>query len=227
MTLDHIEEIINPEEALRVYDTLFTERTGNDIFFTSRIPKRGMVHPPPPLGFDGLWKQNYREAFVTAVKATGEDAFYFSRTMRFEAVLKPKPGFEDMFGNIASISTTSIPSHIPPYAVEITPVVNDWIFPLSIDWKIDSPEMTCTDYAVYSLNGTWGLWFSLDGFMIIGGSEEFVDTFFQLIGSTIEEMVFNSVAGVMYEEYAWDYLSKLFSEEQVLIYKAMYKSREE
>jgi hypothetical protein len=227
MTVDHVEELIDPENALRIYDKIFTARTGHGIFFTSRIKKRAIVHPPPPLAFNDQWNQIYRKGFQGVVNATGEDAFYFSRTTRFLAKYKPKPGFENEFGKVASVSTTFTPSSMPPYAEEVTPLINDWIYPLNIDWNVNAGELTGCDYAVYSLNGTWGLWFSADGFMIIGGPEEFVDTFFQMIGSTIEEMVVRSFAGVRNREIWWGYLSQLFGEEQVLVYKSMYGSQGE
>ena len=227
MALDHIKKLINPESALSVYDKIFTARIGNDIFFTSRIPKIGIVCPPPPLSFEQQWKQHYRKAFQTVVENSSEDSFYFSLTSRIMAAYKPKPGFEKEFGKVVSVRTTFTPSYIPPYAEEVTPIINDWLYPLNIEWDVRAPELTGMDYAVYSLNGIWGLWFSADDFLIIGGPEKFVDTFFQMIGSTIEEMVFRSVAGVRYEENAWNYLIKLFSEEQILVYKKLYKSKKE
>ncbi len=74
---DKIEVIRNPENALVIYDRVFTARTGHDIYFTPNIKKKGLFTP-----VQFTINKNYVHAFLAAVHTTGEEGFYISMTER-------------------------------------------------------------------------------------------------------------------------------------------------
>jgi hypothetical protein len=222
MTLDHIEELPNPEIALSVYDQIFTAREGYEIFFTPRIPKKGVV-VPAFYSLSQYSKQDYLPAFQAAIRNLGEDLFYMSRTERVVATYVPKPGFEKEFSEASRAGKTSL----SPFAQKVEPIFNDWLVPLDMASGLDDIDINL-EKALYSLNGRWGVRFSSDNHMLIGGPEEFIDFFFSLIGATVDEMVLMYLNGDGNENYKLnEFLPNLFGTEQALVYKEMYKSRKD
>lgn len=207
MNPDSGQELINPQIALSVYDKVFSARSGDEIVFTPQISKVGILAP-----IYLTLKDEYVNAFIAAVKKVGENSFYLSLTERIASHYVPRAGYENEFSD-----TIHARQHGPeyPFAEKVTPIINDWLFPLeaasslTLQDRQDKPYQTL-DHAIYSVNGNWGLRFSNDGFAIIGGSEEFVTTFYGVINKTIEGEVVRFIAAIQNKKAAFQYLRSLF-----------------
>ncbi|MFZ5858989.1 MAG: hypothetical protein ACOYZ6_19350 [Chloroflexota bacterium] len=207
MNPDSDQELIDPQIALSVYDKVFSVRSGDEIVFTPQIPKVGIL-----AAVYLTLKDEYVNAFIAAVKKVGENSFYLSLTERIASHYVPRKGYENEFRE--AIHARQQGSEYP-FAEKVTPIINDWFFPLeaasslTLHGSQDKPYQNI-DNAIYSVNGNWGLWFSNDGFAIIGGSEEFVTTFYGVINKTIEEMAVRFIKAIQNKQTAFQYLRSLF-----------------
>lgn len=207
MKLSDIQPLTDPSLALSIYDKVFSARTGYEIVFTSQIPYRGIIFP-----INFLLTGEYLNAFVAATTKIGEDAFYLSITERVVRSYRRKPGHDAGFERIAS---EDVPLSQNPYLEEVRPIINDWFCPLTEISSFltfdggDDKNFQNLDNAIYSTNGSWGLWFSNDGYAIIGGSEKFINTFYDVINKTLEEMALAFLAGMEREKVAMNYLRGL------------------
>jgi len=216
-----IQPLTNPNVALSIYYKVFSAHTGYEILFKSQIPKRGIIFP-----INYVLKGEYLSAFVAAVAKTGEDSFYLSMTERVEASYIPKKGYEKEFSQ--AIREGKVGSE-NPFAESVMPIINDWFCPLEAVSTLlarDSDQdkhFHNLENAIYSVKGRWGLWFSNDGYAIVGGSEEFVKTFFDTINQTIEEMAVSFIRGTQNVQYAMDYLRPLFGADEAERYIKIYR----
>lgn len=184
--VSNISVIENPETALAIYDKIFTPREGYEIFFTPQIQKKGILVP----AFFTL-RNDYTEAFLTAVTKAGDKAFYISTTER------------------------------------VVPGPNDWLVSLNAnsiqEYEKHRGIYRNVDNAIYSPNGKWGIWFSNDLYALIGGSAEFVDTFYGVLGKTIDEMVLTFIKSVQNTRHVLDeFLPQMFGEEQAILFRRLY-----
>jgi hypothetical protein len=143
-------ELVDPGQALEVYNQIFSSREGDDISFTPRIQRCGILYP---IAF--VLGKNEAQALVKAARLIGDNAFYLSLTER------------------------------PAGAI------GDWRIPLG---AINAYLEKRLYYAVlantlYSVNGHWGIILLAESFGAVGGSSEFVETFYSELGITNDQIV--------------------------------------
>lgn len=111
----------------------------------------------------------------------------------------------------------------------VVPGPNDWLVSLNAN-SIQEYEKyrgvyRNVDNAIYSPNGKWGIWFSNDLYALIGGSTEFVDTFYDVLGKTVNEMVLIFIKSVQNTQYVLDvFLPQMFGEEQAILFRRLYEN---
>jgi hypothetical protein len=77
LKMNEIIGIKEPSNLYEIYDQIFTERSGFEISFTSRIKKRGFLYP-----IDFKLGGKEAQALKEAAKYIGDDEFYISLTER-------------------------------------------------------------------------------------------------------------------------------------------------
>lgn len=220
MKPDYGQELIDPEIALSMYDKVFSDRSGDEIIFNSQISKIGIIAP-----IYLTLRNEYIDAFIAAVNKVGENSFYLSLTERIEANYIPKKGHEKEFRQAIFAHKQGAKK---PFSETVNPIINDWLFPLEAAAILALPNRQTVHHqnlnnAIYSTNGNWGLWFSNDFFAIIGGSNEFVDTFYGVINNTIEEMTVRFMKAMQNKQAAFEYLHTLFGDKKAERYIKIYR----
>lgn len=221
MNPNEILPLTEPSLALSIYDKVFSARSGHEIIFTPQISRRGIIFP-----IDFVLMGQYLDAFVAAVSGIKEGSFYLSMTERAEVGYGPLNGHEKEFNQAIREGK---PGSANPFAERITTFINDWFCPLDAvnafftrDPIQDKP-FHYLDNAIYSVNGTCGLWFSNDGYAIIGGPEEFINTFYAGIDKTNEKMAVEFIKGMSNHRAAMEYLQSLFGGEEAEKYIQLYR----